>query len=73
MSLPLSLRSRFSEVRDGLPAARFQSASEAHNMEVALRGAGESYKTIIVKRKRAPREFIVLLVGKAHEAVPTTA
>lgn len=65
MSLPLSLRSRFSEIRDGLPAARFQSASETHNMEVALREAGESYRTVIVKRKRAPREFVVMLVSRA--------
>lgn len=65
MSLPLSLRSRFSEFRDGLPAARFQSASEAHNMEVALREAGESYRTVIVKRKRAAREFVVMLVSRA--------
>ena len=66
MPLPSSLLSLFTEIRDGFPAARFKSASEAHNVETALRLNQMSYKTKIVKRKRASREFVVLLLTPSH-------
>jgi hypothetical protein len=62
MSLPSSLDSKFTATFDGMRAARFVSASEAHNMESALRESGVSYKTKIVKHKRRGREFWVMLV-----------
>lgn len=62
MSLPSSLDSKFDLTYDGLRAARFVSASEAHNLETALREYGVSYKTKIVKHKRRGREFWVMLV-----------
>lgn len=61
MSLPLSIENQFDEVYEGLQAARFQSASEAHNMEVNLQTLGKSYKTKIIKFKKR-REFLVMLV-----------
>lgn len=68
--MPLSLRSQFNEIRDGFPSARFKSAAEAHNMEAALRSEQMSYKTCIVKRKRAPREFIVMLLTCSTSTTP---
>ena len=62
MSLPSSLDSKFTATFEGMRAARFVSASEAHNMESALRESGVSYKTKIVKHKRRGREFWVMLV-----------
>lgn len=66
MSLPLSLDSKFAQTFDGMRAARFVSASEAHNMETALREYGVSYRTKIVKHKRRGREFWVMLVEVQH-------
>jgi hypothetical protein len=66
MSLPSSLDSKFTQTFDGMRAARFVSASEAHNMESALRESGVSYKTKIVKHKRRGREFWVMLVEVQH-------
>jgi hypothetical protein len=62
MSLPSSLDSKFTATFEGMRAVRFVSASEAHNMESALRECGVSYKTKIVKHKRRGREFWVMLV-----------
>lgn len=66
MSLPLHLESKFNLTFEGMKAARFVSASEAHNMEAALREYGLSYKTKIVKHKRRGREFWVMLVEVQH-------
>ncbi len=65
MSLPLVIENRFDETYEGLRAARFPSASEAHNMENSLRVAGQSYKTKIIKHKRKGNSYLVLLV-EAH-------
>ena len=62
MSLPSSLDSKFTATFEGMRAARFVSASEAHNLESALRESGVSYKTKIVKHKRRGREFWVMIV-----------
>ena len=61
MSLPLNIESRFDEVYEGLRAARFQSASEAHNMEANLKWLNKSFKTKIVKIKKK-REYLVMIV-----------
>lgn len=62
MSLPLVIENRFDENYEGLRAARFLSASEAHNMENSLRVAKQSFKTKIVKSKRKGNSYIVMLV-----------
>ncbi len=67
MSMPLSLENLFGSTYEGLRAARFKSASEAHNMETNLKWLNLSFKTKIVKHKRRGNEFIVLLV-EAHNA-----
>jgi hypothetical protein len=64
MSLPSSILNLFSDTYDGLPAARLRSASEAHNLEAALRHASHSYKTKINKTRKYGREFIVMLVNE---------
>ena len=61
MSLPLSIESRFNETYEGLRAARFQSAAEAHNMETSLKWLSKSFKTKIVKVKKK-REYLVMIV-----------
>jgi predicted GIY-YIG superfamily endonuclease len=67
MSMPLSLENMFDSTYEGMRAARFKSASEAHNMEVSLKELKHSFKTKIVKHKRRGNEFIVMIVGE-HNA-----
>ena len=62
MSLPLVVENKFTETYEGLRAAKFMSASEAHNMENSLRVAGQSYKTKIIKSKRKGNSYLVMLV-----------
>lgn len=62
MSLPLIIENKFTESYEGLRAARFLSASEAHNMENSLRVAKQSYKTKIIKSKRKGNAYLVMLV-----------
>jgi predicted GIY-YIG superfamily endonuclease len=57
----------FDSTYEGMRAARFKSASEAHNMEVSLKELKHSFKTKIVKHKRRGNEFIVMIVGE-HNA-----
>jgi hypothetical protein len=64
MSMPLSLENLFDSTYEGMRAARFKSASEAHNMELSLRLAELSFKTKIIKNKRKGNEFVVMLVGE---------
>lgn len=65
--MPLSLESQFDSTYEGMRAARFKAASEAHNMETNLKWLNLSFKTKIVKHKRRGNEFIVMLVGE-HNA-----
>jgi hypothetical protein len=65
MSLPLIIENCFTEMYEGMRAARFAAASEARNMENSLRVAGQSYKTKIIKHKRKGNSYLVLLV-EAH-------
>jgi predicted GIY-YIG superfamily endonuclease len=65
--MPLSLENMFDSTYEGMRAARFKSASEAHNMEVSLKELKHSFKTKIVKHKRRGNEFIVMIVGE-HNA-----
>jgi hypothetical protein len=65
MSLPLSIQTRFDAEYDGFTAARFRSASEAHNMEASLREQKVSFQTKIIKNKKRGNEFVVMLVEKA--------
>ena len=67
MSMALSLENMFDSTYEGMRAARFKSASEAHNMEVSLKELKHSFKTKIVKHKRRGNEFIVMIVGE-HNA-----
>ena len=67
MSLPLSIDNMFNSTYEGMRAARFKSASEAHNMEASLKELKHSFKTKIVKHKRRGNEFVVMLVGE-HNA-----
>ena len=61
--LAFSILKLFDRQYDGLPAAWFTSSSEAHNAEAALRQAGQSYRTKILKSKKAGRQFVVMLVS----------
>lgn len=65
MSIPSSILNLFSDSYDGFAAAKFKSANEAHNVEVALKEAKLSYQTKIKKSKKSGREFIVMLVSPA--------
>ena len=62
MSLPSAIEYHFTETYEGMRAARFASASEAHNMETNLQWLGLSYKTKIIKHKRKGNSYLVLLV-----------
>lgn len=64
-TLPLSLSRRFHTVYDGYEAAVFDNSVEYNNFTQALKEAQVSFKTKIVKAKRAGkkiRSFVVLLV-----------
>jgi hypothetical protein len=65
--MPLSLENLFDSTYEGMRAARFKAASEAHNMETNLKWLNLSFKTKIVKHKRRGNEFIVMLV-EIHNA-----
>jgi hypothetical protein len=62
MSLPSVVENKFTEQFEGMRAARFVSASEAHNMENSLRVVGQSYRTKIIKSKRKGNSYLVMLV-----------
>jgi hypothetical protein len=62
MPLPLSIQTFFNSTYNGIPAARFKSAVETHNLEAALRREGQSFQTKIAKSKKTGREFIVMLL-----------
>lgn len=71
-TLPLSLSRRFHTVYEDYEAAVFDNSAEYHNFTVALRDAGVSFKSKIVKTKRAGkkvRSFIVLLVEDSPRAI----
>ena len=62
MQLPLSIEMMFNSTYNELPAARFQSSMQCNNLQVALKDAGVSFMTKIVKNKKRGKEFIVMLV-----------
>lgn len=64
MSIPLSILNLF-DTREGAPTARFKSANEAHNVEIVLKEAKQSYQTKIKKSKKSGREFVITLLGGA--------
>lgn len=64
MSIPSSILNLFNGTYDGVPAAQLKSANEAHNVEIALREAGQSFQTKIKKSKKHGRLFIVMLLGE---------
>lgn len=66
MPLPLSIQNAFRDVYNGAPAARLRSASEAKNLETALRLHDRSFQTKIVKSKKTGREFVVVLLDDAN-------
>lgn len=67
-TLPLSYQQKLNTRYDGLPAAAFDNSAEYHNFTVALKRAGISFLTKIVKQKsrqRRARQFIVMVVDHA--------
>lgn len=62
MPIPMSILNLFDN-SDGAPTARFKSANEAHNVEIVLKEAKQSYQTKIKKSKKSGREFIITLLG----------
>lgn len=68
MSLPLVIENKFTDSYEGLRAAKFMSASEAHNMENSLRVAKQSYRTKIIKSKRKGNSYVVMLVEPTNGA-----
>ena len=72
MTLPLSYQQKLNTRHDGLPAAVFDSSSEYHNFTTALKQAGISFLTKIIKQKRRQgkaRQFVVMVVtppGESH-------
>jgi hypothetical protein len=72
LTLPTSLSKRFHTTYEGHEAAVFDNSVEYHNFTSALKNAGISFLTRIVKAKRngkKTRSFVVLLV----EDVPPNA
>lgn len=63
MSLPSAIDFHFTEMYEGMRAARFAAASEAHNMETNLKWLGLSYKTKIIKNKRKGNSYLVMIVS----------
>ena len=64
MSIPMSILNLF-DTTGGVTSARFKSANEAHNVEIALKEAKRSFQTKIKKSKKHGREFIVTLLEDA--------
>lgn len=65
LTLPTSLSRRFHTTYEGYEAAVFDNSAEYHNFTSALKNAGISFLTRIVKTKRngkKTRNFMVLLV-----------
>lgn len=70
-TLPTSLSRHFHTVFEGYEAAVFDNSVEFHNFTLSLKEAGVSYKTKIIKMKRAGkkiRNFVVLLVEDTPRA-----
>lgn len=70
-SLPLAYQARLNTTYDGYKAALFDNAPEYHNFTLALRQAGLSFLTKIVKQKRkrgVSRRFVVMVVETASAA-----
>lgn len=66
MQLPLIILRQFTKTYNGVPAARVKSISEAKNLEAALRQAGKSYKTKMLRSKQRGKEFVVMLLDGDH-------
>jgi hypothetical protein len=70
-SLPLAYQARLNTTYDGYRAALFDSSSDYHNFTTALRQAGLSFLTKIIKQKRKrgiARRFVVMVVESANAA-----
>lgn len=71
LTLPSSLSRRFHTTYDGYEAAMFENSAEYHNFTLALKQAGISFLTKILKVKRngkKVRTFAVLLVEGPRDA-----
>lgn len=65
MELPPTIAQHFNTKYDGFTAAAFDTSSEYHNVQLALRNQGVSFMTKIAKEKRngkKQRKFYILLV-----------
>ena len=65
-SLPSTLRNQLKDTYDGFIAAIYQSASEANNLALALKRHEISHRQKIVKRKRKPNLFVVMVIPDAY-------
>ena len=65
-TLPPSYQQKFDDRYEGLPAASFDNSLEYYNFTLALRQAGISFLTKIIKQKRKKgisRKFMVMAVS----------
>lgn len=62
MPLPTTLKSRFTRVYDGLPAAEVHNTSEYNNLMFALRKNAVSFRGKIIKSKKQPPKYVIILV-----------
>jgi hypothetical protein len=70
MDIPSSLVSYFTKMYDGYRAAVFDNALEFNNIATKLKTEGKSFRSKIIKGKRAgkkQRSFIIMLVETAEK------
>jgi len=56
------LKRQFNQQYDGFPASIHTNSAEHNNVVSALRRAGLSFRTKIVKKKRTGRKFVIQLL-----------
>lgn len=64
MQLPLSIEKLFNTTYNDMKAARLKTAMECNNLQTALKEAGASFTTKILKTRKHGREFVVMLVNQ---------
>ena len=62
MQLPLSIEKLFDTTYNDMRAARLKTTIECNNLQTALKDAGISFTTKILKTRKHGREFVVMLV-----------
>lgn len=64
MQLPSSIEKLFDTTYNDMKAARLKTAMECNNLQAALKEAGASFTTKILKTRKYGREFVVMLVNQ---------